>query len=59
MPLRIPITMCHGIVTEGDNPLTVDHLDGLVGIASELGFQSVDYDDLAAWRAWWAARSAL
>ena len=43
--------MCHGIVTEGDNPLAVDHLDGLVGIASELGFQSVDYDDLAAWRA--------
>ena len=51
MPLRIPITMCHGIVTEGDRPLTVDHLDGLVRIASEMGFESIDYDDLAAWRA--------
>ena len=51
MALRIPITMCHGIVTEGDKPLTVEHLDDLVRIASELGFQSIDYDDLAAWRA--------
>ena len=51
MPLRIPITMCHGIVTQGDRPLTVGHLDSLVGIASEMGFESIDYDDLAAWRA--------
>jgi peptidoglycan/xylan/chitin deacetylase (PgdA/CDA1 family) len=50
MPLRIPITMCHGIVTEGEKPLTVEHLDSLVRIASELGFRSIDYDDLAAWR---------
>ena len=42
--------MCHGIVPEGEKPLTVEHLDNLVRIASELGFQSIDYDDLAAWR---------
>ena len=42
--------MCHGIGPEGEKPLTVEHLDSLVRIASELGFQSIDYDDLAAWR---------
>ena len=51
MPQRIPITMCHGIVTEGEKPLTVERLDSLVRIASEMGFESIDYDDLAAWRA--------
>lgn len=49
--MRIPITMCHGIVTDGERPLTVEHLDSLVRIASEMGFQSIDYNDLAAWRA--------
>jgi hypothetical protein len=48
--MRIPITMCHGIRPEGERPLTVDHLDRLVGIAAELGFESIGYDDLAAWR---------
>ena len=48
--MRIPITMCHGISEGGDKPLTADHLDRLMGIAAELGFQSVSYDDLAAWR---------
>ena len=48
--MRIPITMCHGIVTEGERPLTVEHLDKLVRIASEMGFESIDYDDLANWR---------
>ena len=47
---RIPITMCHGIRSHRDKPLTVEHLDRLVGIARELGFESIDYDDLAAWR---------
>ena len=48
--MRIPITMCHGIRTHGDRPLTVERLDRLVGIAREMGFESIDYDDLAAWR---------
>ena len=48
--MRIPITMCHGITSGGEQPLTVAHFDCLMKIASELGFESIDYDDLAAWR---------
>ena len=47
---RIPITMCHGISDQGDYPLTETHFDQLVGIARELDFTSISYDDLAAWR---------
>ena len=47
--MRIPITMCHGI-SGGDYPLTAEHLDLLAGIARELGFESIDYDQLDAWR---------
>ena len=47
--MKIPITMCHGIRNEGNNPLTVKHLDTLVSIASEMGFNSITYDDLANW----------
>ena len=47
--MRIPITMCHGI-NGGDYPLTVEHLDLLAGIAREMGFESIDYDQLEAWR---------
>jgi peptidoglycan/xylan/chitin deacetylase (PgdA/CDA1 family) len=50
---RIPITMCHGL-TEDDGksefPLTADHFDQLIRIARDLGFTSIDYDDLDAWR---------
>ena len=49
--MRIPITMCHGIREDHEKPLTAEHLDLLVAIASEMGFQSISYDDLAAWRA--------
>jgi hypothetical protein len=49
--IRIPITMCHGINPEGEWPLTKQHLETLVGIARELGFNSINYDQLAAWRA--------
>lgn len=51
--MRIPITMCHGVVrnAEGKKPLTEEHFDRLIRIPHELGFQSIDYDDLAAWRA--------
>ena len=51
--MRIPITMCHGIRSDGrpgNRPLTVEHLDGLIGIASEMGFESIGYDDLESWR---------
>ena len=48
--MRIPITMCHGIRPIHEKPLTAEHLDSLVRIASELGFNSINYDDLADWR---------
>ena len=48
--MRIPITMCHGIRPDHAKPLTAEHFDRLVAVASELGFHSIDYDDLAAWR---------
>ena len=49
--MRIPITMCHGIRVDHEKPLAVERLDQLVAIASEIGFESIDYDDLAGWRA--------
>ena len=52
--MRIPITMCHGIrsVTSPTmpNPLTAEHFDILMKIASEMGFESITYDQLADWR---------
>ena len=48
--MRIPITMCHGINPGGNFPLTEEHFDSLVSVARELGFESIDYDHLAAWR---------
>ena len=47
--MKIPITMCHGIRTEHEKPLSAEHLDRLMRIASELRFESSNYDDLAAW----------
>ena len=35
--MRIPITMCHGITSGGDHPLTVEHFDCLMKIASDMG----------------------
>ena len=49
--IRIPITMCHGICNNGKKPLTVERFDCLMGIAAEMGFASINYDDLEAWRA--------
>ncbi len=48
--VRIPITMCHGVNPGGGLPLTEDHFDVLVRIAHEMGFTSITYNDLAAWR---------
>jgi len=42
--------MCHGTRDEGEFPLSRDHFATLVGIAAELGFASINYDQLAAWR---------
>jgi peptidoglycan/xylan/chitin deacetylase (PgdA/CDA1 family) len=46
----IPITMCHGINPDGEYPLTMEHLNQLVHIAHELGFNSIDYNQLDDWR---------
>jgi peptidoglycan/xylan/chitin deacetylase (PgdA/CDA1 family) len=43
--------MCHGIRVEHEKPLGVERFDQRVAIASEMGFESIDYDDLAGWRA--------
>ncbi len=49
---KIPIIMCHGVQrkAEGDKPLTLENLERLIKIAGELGFESINYDHLAAWR---------
>ena len=48
--MRIPITMCHGTRGGGNYPLSADYLDGLMSIAAELGFESINYDQLDLWR---------
>ena len=52
--MKIPITMCHGIRPSGTgltpHPLAAEHLDRLMKIAAEMGFTSIDYDELHAWR---------
>ena len=49
--MRIPITMCHGVSVDRQPPLDAEHFEGYFRIASEMGFESISYDDLAAWRA--------
>src|SRR4051794_15562764 len=51
--MRVPISMCHVVErgARGRAPLTAAHFDGQMHIAHDLGFQSITYDDLAAWRA--------
>ena len=49
--MRIPITMCHGIHSDGNKPLTPQHMDSLVRIAAEMKFTSINYENLATWRA--------
>lgn len=49
--MRIPITMCHGIRPDAKEfPLNEAHFDQLVSIAEDLGFTSINYNHLAAWR---------
>jgi len=47
---RIPITMCHGLSSGAEKSLTAEHCDALMKIAAELGFESITYEELAAWR---------
>ena len=52
--MRIPITMCHGVhPSPPGNPRRFEQpqFDRLMKIAAEKGFQSINYDDLLAWRA--------
>jgi peptidoglycan/xylan/chitin deacetylase (PgdA/CDA1 family) len=55
--MKIPITMSHGTdqIPGQNNRLTQEHFAKLIAIAHELGFQSIGYDDLAAWL--WAGGS--
>jgi peptidoglycan/xylan/chitin deacetylase (PgdA/CDA1 family) len=48
--MRIPITMCHGIRREGDYPLSPEYLAKLMEMVVELGFESINYDQLDLWR---------
>jgi hypothetical protein len=50
--LRIPITMCHGVrsPTDPERKLTPERFHKLMAIAHDLGFQSITYHDLVAWR---------
>lgn len=48
--MRIPITMCHGISDAGDFPLSRERFAAVGRLAADLGFTSIDYDQLAAWR---------
>jgi len=52
--MKIPIIMCHGVQrkAEGDKPLTLENFERLIKIAGdgELGFESIHYEHLAAWR---------
>lgn len=43
--MRIPITMCHGV----DNTLTIKRFEEYFKIANELGFTSINYNDLEKW----------
>jgi hypothetical protein len=47
--LRIPITMCHGTRDAENYPLTEEYLDSLMQIVADLGFQSIDYNQLHSW----------
>jgi peptidoglycan/xylan/chitin deacetylase (PgdA/CDA1 family) len=51
--MKIPITMCHGVERKPSEkcPLTKEHFARLMKIVHEMGFQSINYDQLAAWRA--------
>jgi hypothetical protein len=52
--MNIPITMCHG-TSEGDfkptpMPLDAERFDRYFAMAHKLEFESMTYENLAAWR---------
>jgi peptidoglycan/xylan/chitin deacetylase (PgdA/CDA1 family) len=52
---RIPILMSHGVERNpSDDPewpqLSREHFERLMGVVADEGFESITYDDLAAWR---------
>jgi peptidoglycan/xylan/chitin deacetylase (PgdA/CDA1 family) len=52
--LKIPVTMAHGIDAANPDPwlnLTKPRFNELMRTAHEMGFTSINYDQLAAWRA--------
>jgi hypothetical protein len=48
-PMRISITMFYGFDTEDKNSVDKTHFDHFIRMASELGFDLINYDGLAAW----------
>jgi len=49
--MRIPITMCHGVNPNRDMPLDAARFAAYFRMAADMGFESISYDQLAAWRA--------
>ncbi len=47
--MKIPITMFHGLTVGDEKPVDQAYFDGLICIARELGFESINYDALDAW----------
>ena len=43
--------MCHGVNPKRQPPMDAEHFATCFRIASEMGLESISYDDLAAWRA--------
>ncbi len=43
--VKIPVTMCHGI----NKHLTLERFEQYLAIASEMGFSTINYDQLHAW----------
>ena len=48
--MRIPVTMCHGICG-GERALDVPRFRQYLAMARDLGFRTISYEQLAAWRA--------
>ena len=45
LSMKIPITMCHGL----NSHLTIDRFHEYLKIACDLGFESINYDQLYDW----------
>ena len=48
--MRIPITMSHGLNVRRNPPLDAEHFAKCLRMASEMAFESISYNQLAAWR---------